>query len=191
MLRQFGDGIVHRQAEIRHVRARAVVHELRGGRIDVDEGVAVHQKVGLDEGDGLFFGQELLGDDAELVALKIGVRNELPAGQLLINGDDGLNGHIREADLHRRTIAQRLVGRVRRRRGSRACWLGGGNGRRGRRHGSLELRGLGAGITRRKQEQHQQAGEADPGGKAERLREHYLWILYSTYKMSIPKQSFS
>ena len=85
-----------------------------------DDGVAVEQEGGVDEVDGFFLGERLWGDHLEGLPLEGGVEDDFFAGELDVEGNDGLDGRIGEVDFDGRVAADgRVSGR------------GGGGGRRG------------------------------------------------------------
>jgi hypothetical protein len=103
------------------------------------------------------------GNDAERVAAEVGIKDELPSRQLLVEGDDGLNGGAGEVHLHAGPFTDGLIG------------TGGGLGRR--RDGSLKYGGLASSMADAKHEDGQDAGHSQAGDKTGRGSRHgdILW----------------
>ena len=70
-----------------------------------DDGVAIEQEGGVDEVDGFFLRKRLRGDHFEGLPLEGGVEDDIFAGELDVERDDGLDGRIGEVDLDGRVAA--------------------------------------------------------------------------------------
>ena len=82
-----------------------MVDQFRGGGVDVDDRIAIEQQRGFNKSDGVFLGEKLRRDDAELLTLQAGVEDEFFTCELGVERDDCLNGSAGKIDFDRSTLA--------------------------------------------------------------------------------------